>query len=112
MKKMIGKASSEQVKRINQLLGENRDAYTLVDVFNILPSKIRWNGMSGYLKISKFDIVYSSLETELEGKVVAMFSFLLTNENVFDAFITALEFFNKHKEDIEILEDWIWLKNN
>lgn len=104
MKKMIGKAYPEQVKRINQLLGENRDEYTLVDVFNLLPSKIQWNGMGGYLKISKFDIVYSSLETELEGKVVALFSFMLTNENVFDAFIAALEFFKAHK-DIEILED-------
>ena len=103
MKKMIGKALDEQVVKINQLLDENRDEYTLVDVFNILPSKIQWHGMEGYLKISKYDIVYSCLESEMQGKVAAIFSFILNNENVFDAFIEALEFFKKH--DVKFLED-------
>ena len=104
MKKMIEKASPEQVKRINQLLRENRDEYTLADVFNILPSKIRYRGKEGYLRISKFDIVYSSLETELKGEIVEMFSFMLNKENVFDAFITAIEFFRNH-EEVVIWED-------
>lgn len=104
MKKMIEKASPEQVKRINQLLGENRDEYTLADVFNILPSKIRYRGKEGYLRISKFDIVYSSLETELKGEIVELFSFMLNKENVFDAFIAAIEFFRNH-EEVVILED-------
>ena len=108
MKKMIEKASPEQVKRINQLigenLGENRDEYTLADVFNILPSKIRYRGKEGYLRISRFDIVYSSLETELKGEIVELFSFMLNKENVFDAFIAAIEFFRKH-EEVVILEE-------
>lgn len=104
MKKMIEKASPEQVERINQLIGENRDEYTLADVFNILPSKIRYMGKEGYLRISKFDIVYSSLETELKGEIVEMFSFMLNKENVFDAFIAAIEFFRNH-EEVVIWED-------
>ena len=104
MKKMIEKAYPEQVEMINQLLGENRDEYTLADVFNILPSKIRYMGKEGYLRISKFDIVYSSLETELKGEIVEMFSFMLNKENVFDAFIAAIEFFRNH-EEVVIWED-------
>ena len=104
MKKMIEKAYPEQVEMINQLLGENRDEYTLADVFNILPSKIRYMGKEGYLRISKFDIVYSSLETELKGEIVELFSFMLNKENVFDAFIAAIEFFRNH-EEVVIWED-------
>ena len=104
MKKMIEKAYPEQVEMINQLLGENRDEYTLADVFNILPSKIRYRGKEGYLRISRFDIVYSSLETELKGEIVELFSFMLNKENVFDAFIAAIEFFRNH-EEVVIWED-------
>ena len=104
MKKMIEKAYPEQVEMISQLLGENRYEYTLADVFNILPSKIRYRGKEGYLRISRFDIVYSSLETELKGEIVELFSFMLNKENVFDAFIAAIEFFRNH-EEVVIWED-------
>ena len=105
MKKMVENALPEQVKQINRILKEERDNYTVADVFNILPCKIMYQEKTGYIKISKFDIVYSSLETERENKVVIMWSFMLNNQNIFDAFIQALEWFEKHNLDIEILED-------
>ena len=104
IKKMLHEALEEQVPIINELLGEERDTYYLDDIYNILPNKITWNKKTGYLKISKYDIVYSSLETELEGSVVALFSYMTGYLNVFDAFIEALEFFKKYKEQIIILE--------
>jgi len=103
-KKMLHQALEEQVTKINKLLGEERENYYLDDIYNILPNKITWNNRTGYLKISKYDIVYSSLETEKDGKVVALFSFMIGYLNVFDAFIEALEFFKKYEDTITILE--------
>ena len=104
IKKMIHQALEEQVPIINKLLGEERENYYLDDIYNILPNKITWNGKTGYLKISKYDIVYSSLETEVEGQVVALFSYMIGYLNVFDAFIDAIKFLNKYKDQITILE--------
>jgi len=104
-KKMLHQALEEQVEKINKLIGEERENYYLDDIYNILPNKITWNKKTGYLKISKYDIVYSSLETEKEGKVVALFSFMIGYLNVFDAFIEALEFFKKHEDKITIIEN-------
>lgn len=104
IKKMIHQALEEQVPIINKLLGEERENYYLDDIYNILPNKITWNGRTGYLKISKYDIVYSSLETEREGQVVALFSYMIGYLNVFDAFIEAIKFLNKYKEQITVLE--------
>ena len=104
IKKMIHQALEEQVPIINKLLGEERENYYLDDIYNILPNKITWNEKTGYLKISKYDIVYSSLETEKEGQVVVLFSYMIGYLNVFDAFIEALEFFKKYEDKITILE--------
>lgn len=101
---MIETALPEQVEKINRILKVDNDEYTLGDVFNMLPTKIKYHDMTGYLKVSKFDIVYSSLETEREGKVVNMWSFMIGNQNIFDAFIQALEWFEKYNLDIEVLE--------
>ena len=104
IKKMIHQALEEQVPIINKLLREERENYYLDDIYNILPNKITWNGKTGYLKISKYDIVYSSLETEMEGQVVVLFSYMIGYLNVFDAFIDAIKFLNKYKDQITILE--------
>ena len=103
-KRMIHQALEEQVQIINELLGEERDNYYLDDIYNILPNKIIWNKKIGYLKISKYDIVYSSLETEMKGQVVVLFSYMIGNLNVFDAFIETIKFLNKYKDQITILE--------
>lgn len=103
-KKTIHRALEEQVLIINELLEEECDNYYLDDIYNVLPNKITWNGRTGYLKISKYDIVYSSLETELKGQVVVSFSYMIGNLNVFDAFIDAIKFLNKYKEQIIVHE--------
>lgn len=96
--------SEEQTKQINELLGENRETYSLADVFNILPMKIRWGDRSGYLKISKFDIVYASLELEKENKVAMISPFLTTDRNIYDAFIDILRILKRYEGEIQILE--------
>lgn len=100
-KKIPTFSSHSQTDEINQMLGNAR-LYSVDDIFNLLPNKIEYNGKVGYLRISKFDIVWSSLETESEGKVVLMFQYLLSNENIFDAFIRAYKFINEN--NVTILE--------
>lgn len=104
MKRMIEKALPEQVERINKIIDSDCNEYTVADVFNMLPTKIEYRDRTGYLKISKFDIVYSCLELERENKVVIMWSFMVGNQNIFDAFIDALEWFKKFKSDVKIIE--------
>ena len=104
MRKFPVWCSDEQTKELNKLFGLERVWYNLEDVFNFLPGKIRYNNEIGYLKISKFDIVYSALETERNNSVVILFQYLLNNETIYDAFIKAIKFFTENKDKVEILE--------
>ena len=104
MRKFSVWCSDEQTKELNKILGLERVWYNLEDVFDLLPSKIKYNDKIGYLKISKFDIAYSSLETERNNSVVVLFQYLLNNETIYDAFIKAIKFFTENKDKVEILE--------
>ena len=98
MRKFQVWCSDEQTKKINEILGLEKSWYNLEDVFNFLPGKIRYNNKTGYLRISKFDIVYSSLETEQAGLAVVIFQYLLNEETIYDAFINAIRFFKENKQ--------------
>ena len=104
MRKFSVWCSDEQTKQINKILGLERNWYNLEDIFNLLPGKIKYNNEIGYLRISKFDIAYSSLETERNNSVVVLFQYLLNNETIYDAFIRAIKFFTENKGKVEILE--------
>lgn len=104
MKPMKSMSNEAQTKEINNLLGLDRQWYGIDDVFNYLPHKINYGNRIGYLRISKIDIVYSSLELEREGSVALMHQFLTDNLNVFDSFIWMLKFFKEYKDKIEIIE--------
>lgn len=94
--------SEEQTKQINELLGENRETYSLADVFNILPNKIQWGDRCGYLNISKMDILYTAVGAQYVNSVTALQQFVTNDKDVYDAFIEMLRFFKKY--DVKILE--------
>ena len=98
-------SNDRQTTCLNRILGEFKYSYNLANVFNLLPEKIKYNNRVGYLKVSKIDISYSSLETEMQGSVVLLFQFMLNGQNVFDGLIEALDFIKNHKNEIEILEE-------
>ena len=98
-------SNDRQTTRLNRILGEFKYSYNLANMFNLLPEKIKYNNKVGYLKVSKIDISYSSLETEMQGSVVLLFQFMLSGQNVFDGLIEALDFIKNHKNEIEILEE-------
>ena len=101
---MKSMSTEAQTKEINELLKLDRQWYGIDDIFNYLPHKIKFGNRIGYLRISKIDIVYSSLELEHLGSVALMHQFLTNDLNVFDSFIWLLKFFNEHKNEVEILE--------
>lgn len=98
MKDFKATPTSSQLNQINELLGINESLFSISDIFRYLPEKIIYNGESGYLRISKIDIVYSSLETEMKGHVVLMFQYLTSD--IFDAFIRALKWIKDHNNGI------------
>lgn len=100
----IVKSNSIQTKQINDLLGLDYESYEIGDIFNRLPYKIEYNNEIGYMRMSKIDIVYSSLETEMKGHVVLMFQYIQGRENIFDSFIKALIWFKDHKNEYKNLD--------
>lgn len=95
-RKIISCASKAQTERINEILSLSRENYYLIDIFNILPAKIETTRGVGYLKVSNIDIIYSSIESEMSGGVIAIFQYIVTNKNIFDGFIDALVWMKKH----------------
>jgi len=89
-------SSEHQTDKINKILGINKTRYVLSDIFEYLPDKITYNGMTGYLRLSNIDIVYSSLESEQQGRVVAIFQYMIGEKNVYDGFIDALKWMKEH----------------
>lgn len=104
MRKFPVWCSDKNTKELNELLGLDRTWYNLEDIFNLLPGKVKYNNEVGYLRLSKFDIAYSALETERNNSVVMLFQFALNDETVYDGLIKAIKFFNEYKDKIEILE--------
>lgn len=104
MNKFPSCCSEEQTKQINEILNLKKNWYDLSDLFTFLPGKIEYNNAIGYLRLSKFDIAYSALETERNNSVVVLFQFMMNNENVYDGFIQAIRFFKEHEDKIKFLE--------
>lgn len=91
-------SSPRQTDIINDLLGNHNSPYSIADIFKYLPYKIIFNGETGYLRVGTFDIVYSSLETEMQGHVVIAFNYLTSD--IFDAFIMALQWIDNYRDKI------------
>lgn len=94
-------STTEQTVKINELLGANEAYFNLNDVINHLPADITYRGVRGYLSLSHVGIEYTSLDYDYKVNVVQTFNFM-PNRNVYDAFIDALEFFEKQGDKITI----------
>jgi len=102
MKYVSERSSAAQTKVLNNLLKLNNTYYTVDQIFNILPQEIEYNGHKGYLRISPIDIIYSSVETEMQGTVVAIFQYLLHDQTIYDGFIEAIKWMKDHNIKTQI----------
>ena len=55
-------STPDETKILNELLSENKEKYSLYDIFKYLHFDITYNGNRGYLSISQLGIEYTSLK--------------------------------------------------
>ena len=99
MKEKIQQYSTkEETFKLNSLLGLNKETYTIGDLLNYLPEKVRTKRGVGYLRISPIDIIYSSLDQEIKQSVLLMRQFLTSDRTIYTAAIEILEDIQKYGE--------------
>ena len=95
-------STPDETKIINELLSENKEKYSLHDIFKYLPFDITYNGNRGYLSISQLGIEYTSLNYNYTLNIVHIESTNLGSINIFECFIKTLRWYNENKAVIKI----------
>lgn len=95
-------STPDETKILNELLSENKERYSLYDIFKYLPFDITYNGNRGYLSISQLGIEYTSLKYNYTLNIVYIESTNLGSISIFECFIKMLRWYNENKEDIKI----------
>ena len=96
-------SNHNQTDKINELLGADEKYFEVADIFNYLPNCISYGGRKGYLTVTKIDIYWTSLELGYQGSVVGLFQHVTSDKDIFDSFISALEWLQNN--DVEIIEE-------
>lgn len=95
-------STPDETKILNELLSENKERYSLYDIFKYLPFDITYNGNRGYLSISQLGIEYTSLKYNYTLNIVHIESTNLGSISIFECFIKMLRWYNENKEVIKI----------
>lgn len=95
-------STPDETKILNELLSENKEKYSLYDIFKYLHFDITYNGNRGYLSISQLGIEYTSLNYNYTLNIVHIESTNLGSISIFECFIKMLRWYNENKEDIKI----------
>lgn len=91
-----------ETKILNELLSENKEKYSLYDIFKYLPFDITYNENRGYLSISQLGIKYTSLKYNYTLNIVRIESTNLGSISIFECFIKMLRWYNENKAVIKI----------
>lgn len=102
MKQIAEFSTPSETKIINELLSENKEKYSLYDIFKYLPFDITYNGNRGYLSLSQLGIEYTSLDYNYTMKIVRVENTNLGSVSIFECFIKMLRWYNENKEVIKI----------
>ena len=101
MKQIVEFSSNEQTQTLNRILSNDKDKYSLYDIFKNLPFDITYNGNRGYLSVSRLGIEYTSIS--YDGKLNVVFvKNTSTYTNIFDCFINTLEWLKKNENSIVV----------
>ena len=93
-------STQDETKIINELLSENKEKYSLYDIFENLPFDITYNNKRGYLSVSRLGIEYTSLSYDNKLNIVFVENTDYSRTNIFDCFIKTLQWFKKNESSI------------
>ncbi len=89
----LNESSQEQTEKLNTILGLSKDFYTVRDIFIYLPNEICPDNTRGYLSVDIYGIHWTSLGEQLTIQIVRSYPVTIgTNDNIYDAFISAAEY--------------------
>lgn len=89
----LNESNQEQTEKLNTILGLSKDFYTVRDIFIYLPNEICPDNTRGYLSVDMYGIHWTSLGEQLTIQIVRSYPVTMgTNDNIYDAFISAAEY--------------------
>ena len=103
MKQIVEFSNDEQTHILNRILSNDKDKYSLYDIFKNLPFDITYNGKRGYLNVSHSGITYTSISYKHEKiNVVFAENIYCSTKDIFDSFIKTLQWFKKNESSIVV----------
>lgn len=102
MKQIVEFSNNEQTKSLNKILQNQKDKYSLYDIFKNLPFDITYNGKRGYLSISHTGITYTSISYDNKLNIVFVENTDHSSLNIFDCFLNTLQWLRENKNNITI----------
>ena len=102
MKKIVEFSNDEQTKSLNKILQNQKDKYSLYDIFENLPFDITYNGKRGYLSISHTGITYTSISYDNKLNIVFVENTDYSRTDIFECFIKTLEWLKKNESSITV----------
>ena len=102
MKQIVEFSNDEQTKSLNKILQNQKDKYSLYDIFENLPFDITYNGKRCYLSISHTGITYTSISYDNKLNIVFVENTDNSYTNIFDCFINTLQWLKKNEDSIVV----------
>ena len=105
MKQIVEFSNDEQTQILNRILSNDKDKYSLYDIFKNLPFDITYNGNRGYLSVSRLGIEYTSISYDGKLNIVFVENTDYSRIDIFECFIKTLEWLKKNESSI-IVNFW------
>ena len=102
MKQIVEFSNDEQTQILNRILSNNKDKYSLYDIFKNLPFDITYNGNRGYLSVSRLGIEYTSISYDGKLNIVFVENTDYSRIDIFECFIKTLEWLKKNESSIVV----------
>ena len=102
MKQIVEFSNDEQTQILNRILSNDKDKYSLYDIFKNLPFDITYNGKRGYLSVSHLGIEYTSISYDDKLNIVFAENTEYSRTDIFDSFIKTLQWFKKNESSIVV----------
>ena len=102
MKQIVEFSSDEQTKSLNKILQNQKDKYSLYDIFENLPFDITYNGKRGYLSVNRLGIEYTSISYDGKLNIVFVENTDYSSLNIFDCFLNTLQWLKENEDSIVV----------